>query len=165
MSPDLESDVPVHEFEALLEEEDGRVMVVVPFAVADVFGSSGAVPVLATLDGYPHRGSLDPIGDGYHALLVPKQVRRTVGKTLGDSLLVTVRRDDAPPRQLTPPDDLAAALAGNSTAAAYYEKLGYEQQRDYVRWLAGAKRAEVRTQRLAETVKRLAQGRRRPQAK
>ena len=150
------------EFEAVLEADnaDGGVFVVLPFVVAEVFGTRGRVPVQATFDGYPYQGSLTPLGDGHHALLVQKQIRRAVGKTIGDTVRVTLSRDLAE-RRITPPDDLAAALAEAPRAANEFTKLAYSHQREYVRWLEGAKKPEIRTRRLAETVERLLQGKRR----
>lgn len=161
MNPEQPSQ-PEHDFEAVLEagDGDGGVFVVVPFVVADVYGTRGRVPVRATFDGYPYEGSLTPLGDGHHALLVQKQIRRAVSKTIGDTVRVTLSRDLAE-RRMTAPDDLAAALAEAPRAAQEFAKLSYSHQREYVRWLEGAKKPETRTRRLAETVERLLQGKRR----
>ncbi len=154
---------PEHEFEAVLEagEGDGSVFVVVPFSVPEAYGTRGRVPVQVAFDGYPYQGTLTPLGDGYHALPVLKQIRRAVGKTIGDTVRVTLRRD-ATERKLEAPADLAEQLAAHPKAAAYYNKLAYLHQREYVRWLDGAKKPEIRAQRLAQTVELLGQGRKRP---
>jgi uncharacterized protein YdeI (YjbR/CyaY-like superfamily) len=52
-------------------------------------------------------------------------------------------------------------LAQNPKAAAYFAKLAYSHQREYVRWLEGAKKPETRLKRLGETVAMLIQGRKR----
>ncbi|GAC1379804.1 MAG: hypothetical protein NVS3B25_26440 [Hymenobacter sp.] len=153
---------PDHEFEAILEagEGDGGVFVVVPFAVAEVYGTRGRVPVQATFDGYPYQGSLAPLGDGHHALHVLKQIRRAIDKTVGDTVRVTLARD-VQERKMEAPADLAQQLAANPKAAAYFARLAYTHQRDYVRWLEGAKKPETRARRLGEMVEMLAQGRKR----
>ena len=143
-----------------MEAGDKGVFIVVPFVVAEVYGTRGKVPVQATFDDFPYQGQLTPFGDGHHALLVDKQARRAVGKTVGDTVRVTLSRNLAE-RRMTPPDDLAAALTAAPAAAEYFNKLAYEHQRDYVRWLDGAKKPEIRTQRLAETVSRLGNGQKR----
>ena len=154
--------LPEHEFEAVIEagDGDGSVFVVLPFGGAEVSGTRGRVPVQATFDGYPHQGRLVPLGDGHHALLMPKQIRRAIGKTVGDTVRVAVARDAAE-RKMEAPADLAEQLAANASAAAYFARLAYTDQREYVRWLEGAKKPEVRAHRLAETVEMLAQGRKR----
>ena len=153
---------PKHEFEAVLEagDGDGGVFVVVPFSVLEVYGTKGQVPVQVTFDGYPYQGSITPLGDGHHALHVLKQIRKAVDKTIGDTVRVTLSRDVAE-RQMAAPADLAAQLAINPAAAAYFAKLAYPHQREYVRWLEGAKKPETRARRLSETVAMLAQGRKR----
>ncbi|OGX84552.1 YdeI/OmpD-associated family protein [Hymenobacter glacialis] len=155
---------PEHEFEAILEAGEvgeGGVFVVLPFSVQEAYGTRGRIPVQATFDGYPYQGSAIPLGDGYHGLLVLKQIRRAIDKTVGDSVRVTLSRDVAE-RKMEAPTDLAQQLAANPKAAAYFAKLAYTHQRDYVRWLEGAKKAETRAQRLTETVELLSQGRKRP---
>ena len=154
---------PEHEFEAVLEageEGDGGVFVVLPFSVLAAYGTRGRVPVQATFDGYPYQGSAVPLGDGHHALLLLKQIRRALDKTVGDTVRVTLRRDVAE-RKMEAPADLAEQLAAHPQAAAYFNKLAYTHQREYVRWLEGAKKPETRTKRLAEIVEMLSQGRKR----
>lgn len=153
---------PEHEFEAILEagEDHGGVFVVVPFSVAEVYGTRGRVPVQATFDGYPYQGSIVPLGDGHHALLLLKQIRRAIDKTVGDTVHVTLSRD-VTERKMEAPADLAAKLADNPKAAAYFDQLAYTHQREFVRWLEGAKKPETRSRRLEETVELLAQGRKR----
>lgn len=148
-----------HEFEATLENEAGQpsIFVVLPFSVAEAYGTKDTLPVRAALDGFPYRGTLEPIGDGYHVLLVPKEVRRAVGKTLGDVLHVALSHDTEP-RLAELPADLAEALAQHPAAQQFLQSLPYPDQRDYARWLQGAKTPEVRAKRLQETVYRLGQG-------
>lgn len=154
---------PEHEFEATLEADGdtGGVFVVIPFSVAEAYGKRGQLPVHVTFDGYPYQGSAVPLGDGHHALLILKQIRKAIAKTIGDSVRVTMRHDTAV-RKMEAPADLAEQLAANPKAAAYYDKLAYTHQREFVRWLEGAKRPETRAKRLADTLELLGQGRKRP---
>ena len=150
------------EFEAVLEADsaDGGIFVAVPFSVQDVYGTRGKLPVQTTLDGFPYRTTLAPIGDGHHGLPVPKEVRRALGKTVGDTLRVALRH--APEvHVVTLPPDLATVLDTTPAARAFFETLPRPDQRDYVRWLDGAKTPEARTQRLATTVQRLRNGQKR----
>lgn len=150
------------EFEAVLEADPhtGELFVVVPFAVAEVYGTPDELLVQTALDGFPYRGELRPLGEGYHGLTIPRPVRRAVGKTVGDVLRVQLSRDLAE-RVVTMPEDLAAALAENAAALAFFKKLAQPEQRAYVRYLKGAKTPERRAQRLTETVYRLSVGRKR----
>lgn len=150
------------EFDAALEDDPrtGDVFVVAPFSVADAYGTKGTLPVAATIDGFPYRGELTAIGDGYHALVIPREVRRAVGKTVGDELHVALRHD-LEERVIDLPEDLAAALAENDAAQAFFKKLDKPDQRAYVRYLKGGRTPEARAKRLTETVYRLSVGRKR----
>jgi len=150
------------EFEAVLEADPrtGDVFVVAPFSVAEAYGTPAELPVQTTIDGFPYQGMLSPLDDGYHALVVPREVRRAVGKTVGDVLRVALRHDLSE-RVIDLPADLAAALADAPAAQAFFKGLEKPEQRAYVRYLKGAKNPEARTKRLTETVYRLGIGRKR----
>ena len=149
-------------FEAVLEADPrtGDVFVVVPFSVADVYGTEEELPVQTAIEGFPYQGELTPLGDGYHALVVPREVRRAVGKTVGDVLRVALRHDLSE-RVVNLPDDLAAGLAENTAANTFFKSLTKPEQRAYVRYLKGAKTPEIRAKRLTETLYRLSIGRKR----
>ena len=68
---------------------------------------------------------------------------------------VRVRKLKPPPKA---PPYLAAALKKNAKARAAWSRLTPGQQREYVEWLAEAKREETRARRLAETLALLAAG-------
>lgn len=150
------------EFEAALEADPrtGDVFVVAPFSVAEVYGTKDELSVRTTIEGFPYQGELTPLGDGYHALVVPREVRRAVGKTVGDVLRVALSHDLSE-RVINLPDDLAAGLAENAAASTFFKSLTKPEQRSYVRYLKGAKTAEIRAKRLTETVYRLGIGRKR----
>jgi hypothetical protein len=89
---------------------------------------------------------------------VHKSTRAAAGVDIGDTIELTVERDTAP-RVLTLPDDLAAALADDPRARAAFEGLSFTHRREYVEWVAGAKRAETRARRIAQTLERGVGGR------
>jgi hypothetical protein len=150
------------EFEAALEADPrtGDVFIVAPFSVAELYGTKDELPVQTAIDGFPYQGELLPLGDGYHALVVPREVRRAIGKTVGDVLRVSLSHDLSE-RVVTMPEDLAAALNENAAALTFFKKLEKPEQRAYVRYLKGAKNPEARAKRLTETVYRLSVGRKR----
>ena len=150
------------EFEAVLEADPrtGDVFVVAPFSVAEVYGTKEELPVQTAIEGFPYQGELIPLGDGYHALVVPREVRRAVGKTVGDVLRVALRHDLSE-RVVNLPDDLAAGLAETAAASTFFKSLTKPEQRSYVRYLKGAKSPEIRAKRLTETLYRLSIGRKR----
>jgi hypothetical protein len=150
------------EFEAALEADPrtGDVFVVAPFSVEELYGTKEELLVQAAIDGFPYQGELTPLGDGYHALIIPREVRRAVGKTVGDVLRVALRKDVSE-RVVSIPDDLQGGLAANEAATKFFKSLTKLEQRSYVRYLKGAKTPEIRAKRLTETVYRLSIGRKR----
>ena len=86
-----------------------------------------------------------------------KLVRQAVAQS--DAGAPAVRAPKAAPKPpATPPDDLLAALRRNAAARKTFEAFPPSQQREYIDWLAEAKRAETREARLAQAIDWMAQG-------
>lgn len=144
-------------FRAVIESGDGGgAYVTVPFDVEMTFGRK-RVPVQASFDGEPYRGSLVRMGGPCHILGVLKEIRQRIGKQPGDMVEVTIE-EDSTPREVNIPEDLEAALGATARAETFFETLSYSRQREYVRWIEEAKREETRRERVQRTVELLAQG-------
>lgn len=144
------------EFSAPIQQAGGGgAFVLVPFDVEAAYGKK-RVPVLATIDGLPYRGSLFPMmGGSGHTLGVLKEIRARIGKGIGDIVDVTVEEDTAP-REVEVPEDFDAALSAHPSARDFYATLSYSRQREFVLWIESAKREATRQERVAASVAKLA---------
>jgi len=89
-------------------------------------------------------------------LVVLKDVRKTIGKDVGDTIEVVVWKDAAE-RTVQTPKDLKALLK-NEELLARFEKLSYTHRKEYIRWIEEAKKEETRQRRLAKCVEMLKAG-------
>lgn len=131
----------------------GGHLVEVPSEVVEALGGKGRIPVTATFDGVPYRGSIVRMG-GEAVLGVQKAIMAEAGVSVGDTLTVIVRNDEAP-RQVEVPKDLAEAFGHHDTARVVFEGLSFSHRREYVRSITEAKRPETRARRVERTIQAL----------
>ena len=117
-----------------------------PFDVAEVFGTRARVPVRGTLNGFPFRSSLMPMG-GCHMMVVNKTIRDGAGVKAGDAVSVVMERDDEK-RAVEVPALLRKELSKNKTAQRTWETLSFTHQKEMARSIMEAKHEETRERRL-----------------
>lgn len=143
-------------FEAVLQVE-GRTgtYVEVPLDVPAVFGRHRP-PVRGTVNGFPFRSTVAKYGDRY-LLVVNRAVREGARASAGETVVIELERDDEL-RTVDVPDDLAAALAGDPAAKETFERFSYSHRKEYVDWIAEAKREETRRRRVEKAIGMLREG-------
>jgi hypothetical protein len=141
-------------FEAVIQSAaGGGAYVEVPAEVITALGGGGRIPVEATFDGLPYRGSIASMG-GCMALGILKQIRTDLGKGPGDPVVVTLSRDTAE-RTIAVPEDLAAALEAAGARAAF-DNLSFSHRREHINAITDAKKPETRARRIARAVEMVA---------
>jgi hypothetical protein len=117
-------------------------------------GGMGRIPVNATFDGVPYRGSVVRMG-GQTCIGVHKAILERIGARIGSQVEVTLAIDTAE-RTVEPPPELAAAFDVDPAAKAALEALSFTTRKEHARAIADAKRPETRAKRLAATLEMLA---------
>jgi hypothetical protein len=134
----------------------GGAFVEAPFDVEKEFGSKRP-KVKAMIEGVPYRGILTRMGTDCHILGIRKEIREQIGKTFGDEVTITVE-PDTEVRVIETPNDLMKELKKDKEAKAFFDKLSYTHQKEYVTWITEAKKEETRQNRIVKTIERLKTG-------
>jgi hypothetical protein len=150
-----------YRFKATIEAGlGGGAAVAFPYDVLKEFGTRASIPVKATFDGVPYTGSLTNCGLPHHVLGVLKAIRKQIGKDAGDTIEVVVWRDDSVRTvELSPEFE---KLLEQERLLAGFRKLSYTHQKEYVRWITEAKKAETQQKRMAKAVTMLKSGTKTP---
>ena len=143
-------------FKAVIEAAGGGgAFVNIPFDVEEMYGSK-RVKITASIEGEPYKGTLVRMGSDCHKLLILKEIREKIGKNIGDEVAVILAEDLAP-RIVEVPSDLQAAFTQNPEAEVFFKQLSYTNQKEYVKWIEEAKRAETRLSRISKALEWLGQ--------
>lgn len=148
-------------FSAVIQNAGGGgAFVEVPFDVEAAFGSKKP-KVKAMIEGVPYRGILTRMGTAHHILIILKEIRAQIGKSFGDEVRVTIE-PDTEPRVIEVPAELKKAFKTQKEAKAFFDKLSYTHQREYVMWINEAKREETRLNRIVKAIEMLKKGAKNP---
>jgi hypothetical protein len=131
-----------------------RIVVPLPFAPDDAWGTKPDHHVAGTIGTHPVRAVFEPFGDGYGIVLGPAW-RRDCGVAAGDTVTVTLSPEG--PQRDDLPADFRAALEANPNAGAFFDGIAQFYRNAYLRYIDATKRRpEVRVERIAEVVSLLA---------
>ena len=144
-------------FRAVIEDAgEGGAFVAVPFDVEKAFGKK-RVKVKASIAGEPYRGSLVRMGTDCHILGIRKDIRQKIGKTIGDEIEIEIE-EDTEPRVADLPADVSLALENHPAAKAFFLKLSYTHQKEYIQWIEEARTGQTRQKRLTQMLAQLTEG-------
>ncbi|TGE17793.1 YdeI/OmpD-associated family protein [Hymenobacter elongatus] len=148
-------------FRALLEPGGPSFMptqiVIVPLDVLEGLGGKTARRVVGTLNGYPFRLGLLPLGPGERYLMVNKAMCKAAGLRLGQPVEVCLAADSNPDT-VDLPEELAEGLAAWPEAEAGFRALSGSMQRALAYHIGSAKRPETRLNRTLQALRQLAAG-------
>ena len=115
-----------------------------------MFGTRARVPVAGTINGFPFRNSLSPMG-GKHIMSVNKELQAGAKAKPGDIAHLVMQRDDKP-RTVAIPPALKKVLAAKPVARVAFDRLSYSHRKEYADWITGAKQEETVKRRLKQVI-------------
>jgi len=127
-----------------------------PFDVPTTFGTRARVPVRGTINGFPFRSSLMPMGGGY-CMGVNKTMREGAKVKAGDEVDIVMERD-VEERTMEAPPGLKKELAKNKKAREQWDRLAFTVKKEMAVSITGAKQEETKKRRLAKVMQVLKTG-------
>lgn len=118
-----------------------------PFDSAKEFSTRRPVRVKVEFDGNLYFMSLLPNGKGGHWLHVRKEIRVTIGKEEGDSINITIEKDNSP-KIVEVPEYLQWLLDDDKTIARYFEKLPFSAKKFWIGYIEEPKNDDIKVQRI-----------------
>ncbi len=113
----------------------------------------GWVRVKGTIDDYELNDySLAPMTGGRLFLPVKSEIRKKIKKQAGDYVQVVLYRDYS---TFEIPEELTDCLLLDEVAYEKFQQLSKSDQRQYVKWIYGAKREETRAERIGVLIGKL----------
>ncbi|MGB8730945.1 MAG: YdeI/OmpD-associated family protein [Candidatus Sulfotelmatobacter sp.] len=135
----------------IVGREVGAVAAITPpVDVPEFFGTRARVPVRGTINGFPFRSSLMPMG-GCHMMPVNKTLRDGAGAQPGDMVDVVMERDKEK-RTVEAPAALKKALTKSKVAKANWEKMAFTHKKEIALWIEAAKQEETKARRVTKAM-------------
>jgi len=129
-----------------------------PFSAEELFGKKGQVKIKATFDGkVEYRGSLAKMNSDCHILGLTQEVRKQLGKTFGDEVVVSLIEDQEE-RIVEIANDVAVVFNENPDAKNLFDKMSYTHRKEYIRWIEEAKKPETRENRKIKMIEMILSG-------
>lgn len=148
----------VKTFESVLERTSDRLRWVIarlPFDAAKTWGKRGQLRIKGEINGFAFSGTLFPVGDGTHFLIVNKKLL-SGGKTAAGLTAKFRLQPDTTPRPLhSPGQELLRELGQSKRLLKFYESLSPSRRREIAKWVAECKTSEARERRSQQIAERL----------
>jgi len=140
------------DFSAVIGKVGINPCVEIPATVSACLGGSVYIPVSGTLNGFPIRATLVPVGGGRHRLYINGDMRKQAHVAVGDTIHL-VLEFDRQPRPSPMPKQLAVALRENEKARRAFEELPPSRQREILVYLNYLKKPETVQRNVQKVIK------------
>ena len=122
------------------------------------YSAKGQVKIKAIFDGkVEYRGSLAKMKSDCHILGLTQDIRKQLGKTFDDEVLVNLI-EDKEERTVDIADDIAFVFNKNPDAKKRFDAMSYTHRKEYIRWIEEAKKPETRENRKIKMIEMILSG-------
>nr|WP_317333288.1 YdeI/OmpD-associated family protein [uncultured Romboutsia sp.] len=144
-----------YKFEAIIQQVENKdaTFIEIPFDVEKEFGSK-RVKIKAKFDNVDYRGSIVRMGMPCFMIGLTKEIRKKIGKGIGDTVSVEIEKDEEE-RIIEMPIEFKSMINGNNNAKEFYDSLSYSQKKKYITWITSAKKKETKIKRMNDALLKL----------
>ncbi|HFK5568380.1 TPA: DUF1905 domain-containing protein [Elizabethkingia meningoseptica] len=154
----LMADKIIFEATILQHQDMNAAYVEFPFSTEELFSKKGQVKIKAIFDEkVEYRGSLAKMKSSVHMLGLTQEVRKSLNKTFGDTVSITLW-EDKEERIVDIPDDIAVLFSQYPKAKELYNAMSYTHRKEYMRWITDAKKPETRENRKLKLINMIISG-------
>jgi hypothetical protein len=152
---------PLVDKQYMLEKFPGKggwTYAAIPDILPDKHAHFGWVRVKGSIDGFEIKNyNLMPMGNGCLFLPVKAEIRKKIGKQEGDMVHVILSPDSAP---VEIPNELLLCLKEDSSIFEAFNKFPEGEKKYMIDWIYSAKKDSTKVERIAKSIKVLAEGKR-----
>lgn len=147
-------------FDAIIKQNGNMnaAFVEFPFSTEELFNKKGQIKIKAIFDDkVEYRGSLAKMKSDFHILGLTQEIRKQLGKTFGDEILVSLI-EDKEVRTVEIAGDIILLFNENKSAKELFDKMSYTHKKEYIRWIEEAKKPETRENRKLKMIQMILDG-------
>ena len=149
-------------FEAVLQTRSGRALLLLPEPASKKLPSRGQVAVHGTINGVPFQTVLEPDGDFGHWMSVDAKLGTAARVRPGEVATVEVRPAEEWPEPSVPADLRASLAVAPAEVRDLWRVITPMARWEWVRWVNETKNPDTRKKRVAVSISKLSDGKRRP---
>lgn len=113
----------------------------------------GMIRVCGRIDDFEFEGKhLMPMGNGFVFLPISKPIRTAIGKEQGDTVRLTLMRDEVPSQI---PDELIDCLNDDPGKLQLFQKLSDADQKSWIEYIYSANSPDVKADRIVKLLNQL----------
>jgi hypothetical protein len=132
---------------ALIKGTQNGTFAEFPFDSFMEFGTRKPIPVIVSIDGKQLEMSLMPCGNNKHWLHIRKEIRIAIGKEEGDTVDITVEKNNSP-KAIVIPDYLQWLLEDDPAMIRAFGKMPNSAKKFWVEGIEEVKNEETKVERI-----------------